>query len=91
MQVICAWCGSVIKAGTGEVSHGLCSVCYEKCKREVAEGLLVVRQQGRSMRSHQGYVAGCDSGSAGAAQAITMPALSRPRPDRDRGMKVQCR
>ena len=36
MTVICAWCGTVLKAGEGLVSHGIC----EHCAYQVETSLL---------------------------------------------------
>lgn len=32
--VICAWCGRLLAAGAGPVSHGLCADCFDRVFRD---------------------------------------------------------
>ncbi len=38
VKVVCAWCGKVLKKGSGEtVSHHICQECYEREMRPIIE------------------------------------------------------
>ena len=47
MRIVCAWCGKIIKEGTGEpdenVSHGICTKCAKVEKEEIG----AMRKEGK--------------------------------------------
>jgi hypothetical protein len=48
MTIVCAWCGSTLKAGGPHLSHGLCAACAERMLAEA--GLQAGRSARRSAR-----------------------------------------
>lgn len=36
-EVVCAWCGRILKHGKRPVSHGICQKCQQKLKREIPD------------------------------------------------------
>lgn len=46
MRVVCAWCGKIIEAGDGPISHGVCEPCVVLLDQGLsAEAIKRIREQ----------------------------------------------